>query len=84
MNRNIATYNESRDKGENKIKIIIIRRFAMNQIQEIKRIKTFLEDYKSLEPYLQNICKDSVPNYNKKLMRLYVDVSKHPYPNECL
>ena len=56
----------------------------MNQIQEIKRIKTFLKDYKSLAPHLQDICKDSVPNYNKKLMRLYVDVSKHPYPNECL
>lgn len=56
----------------------------MNHIQEIQRIKTFLENYKHLNPYLQEVCKGNLSIYKTKLMRLYVDVSNHPYPNESL
>ena len=56
----------------------------MKQIQEIKRIKTFLAEYNEKSLWLQEILKPQLPFYKDKLMRLYVNVSKHPHPNECL
>ena len=60
---------------------IIIRRLDMNRIQ---RIQTFLEDYKSLNPYLKNLVKDSQKNYQKELLNEYLKVSRHHYKNEYL
>ncbi len=53
----------------------------MNRIQ---RIQTFLQDYKSLNPYLKYLIKDSQKNYQKELINEYLKVSRHPYPNEYL
>ena len=53
----------------------------MNRIQ---RIQNFLQDYKSLNPYLKNLLKDSQKNYQKELLKEYLKVSRHPYQNEYL
>ena len=53
----------------------------MNRIQQIQE---FLEDYKSLEPYLKNLISWSYDHYQKELQKEYLKVSKHPYPNEYL
>ena len=53
----------------------------MNRIQ---RIKTFLEDYKTLDPNLKNLTKDCYDEYQKELMNEYVKLSKHPFPQEHL
>jgi len=50
----------------------------------IIRIQTFLEDYKSLDPYLKEICKEMHHHFQLELIKEYLKVSKHPYPNECL
>ena len=50
----------------------------------IQRIKRFLEDYKSLEPYLKDLCSWSYSYYQKELIKEYLKVSQHPYPNEYL
>ena len=56
-------------------------RLDMNRIQNIKR---FLEDYKSLEPNLKNLISWSYDHYQNELLKEYLKVSKHPYPNEHL
>ena len=53
----------------------------MNRIQ---RIQIFLQDYKSLNPYLKSLVKDSQEDYQKELIKEYLKVSRHPYPNEYL
>ena len=53
----------------------------MNRIQ---RIKTFLEDYESLNPRLRELCEESHHHYQNELIREYVKLGKHPYPNEYL
>ena len=53
----------------------------MNRIQ---RIQTFLEDYKSLDPYLKDFIKPIHQDYQKELIQEYLKVSRHPYPDEGL
>ena len=60
---------------------IIISRLGMNRIQ---RIKNFLQDYKTLNPYLKSLIKDSQEDFQKELIKEYLKVSRHPYPNEYL
>ena len=50
----------------------------------IQRIQTFLEDYKSLDPYLKDLIKPIHQDYQKELIQEYLKVSKHPYPDENL
>ena len=49
-----------------------------------QRIQTFLEDYKSPDPYLKDLIKPIHQDYQKKLIQEYLKVSRHPYPDECL
>ena len=53
----------------------------MNRIQ---RIQNFLQDYKSLNPYLKNLLKESKEDFQNELIKEYLIVSKHPYPDEYL
>ena len=53
----------------------------MNRIQSIKR---FLDDYESLEPNLKQLVSWSYDHYQNELLKEYLKVSKHPYPNEYL
>ena len=53
----------------------------MNRIQQIQE---FLEDYKSLEPNLKKLVSWSYDHYQNELLKEYLKVSKHPYPNEYL
>ena len=53
----------------------------MNRIQ---RINIFLQDYKSLNPYLKNILNEVQEDFQKELKKVYLKVSRHPYPNEYL
>ena len=50
----------------------------------INKIQTFLEDYKSLDPYLKDLIKPIHQDYQKELIQEYLKVSRHPYPNEGL
>ena len=50
----------------------------------IQRIKTFLEDYNSLNPYLKDLIKPIHQDYQKKLIQECQKVSRHPYPDEGL
>ena len=53
----------------------------MNRIQSIK---TFLEDYKSLNPYLKELTQEANHHYQLELMNEYLKLSHHPYPSEYL
>ena len=53
----------------------------MNRIQ---RIQIFLQDYKTLNPYLKNLLNEVQKDYQKELIKEYLKVSRHPYPNEYL
>jgi len=53
----------------------------MNRIQ---RIQSYLEDYKSLDPYLKDLTKEVHHHYQRELMNEYLKVSRHPYPAEYL
>jgi hypothetical protein len=53
----------------------------MNRIQSIK---TFLQDYKSLNPYLQELTEDGYHHYQMELIQEYLKISHHPYPNEYM
>ena len=53
----------------------------MNRIQSIKR---FLDDYESLEPNLKNLVSWSYDYYQKELQKEYLNVSRHPFPDEYL
>ena len=50
----------------------------------IQRIQTFLEDYKSLDPYLKDLIKPIHQDYQKGLIQEYQKVSRHPYPDAGL
>jgi len=50
----------------------------------IQRIQRFLEDYKSLDPYLKDLCKEMHHHFHLELIQEYLKVSRHPYPNEYL
>ena len=53
-------------------------------MSRVKRIQTFLDDYKSLNPYLKDLIKEVHKDYQNELMNEYVRVSKHPHPTEYL
>ena len=53
----------------------------MNRIQ---RINIFLQDYKSLNPYLKTLLNEVQEDFQKELIKEYLKVSRHPYPNEYL
>ena len=50
----------------------------------IQRIQTFLEDYKSPDPYLKDLIKPIHQDNQKKLIQEYLKVSRPPYPDEGL
>ena len=58
---------------------IIIRSLGMNRIQ---RIQIFLQDYNLLNPYLKNLLNEVQEDFQKELIKEYLKVSRHPYPNE--
>ena len=68
------------ESQDNKSKIII-RILGMNRIQ---RINIILKDYKSLNPYLKNILNEVQEDFQKELIKEYLKVPRHPYPNEYL
>ena len=51
----------------------------MNRVKQIER---FLTEYKTLNPYLQSICKDTYDHYTKELGREYKRINQHPFPEE--
>lgn len=53
-------------------------------MNRIKRIKNFIEDYKTLDPNIKHLIKDSYEYYQKELMKQYLILSKHPFPQEHL
>ena len=53
----------------------------MNRIQQIQE---FLDDFKTKEPFLQNICSGVYDLYQKELQKEYLKVSHHPFPDEYL
>ena len=53
----------------------------MNRVKQIER---FLTEYKTLNPYLQSICKDTYDHYTKELGREYKRINQHIFPNEYL
>ena len=53
----------------------------MNRIQSIK---TFLDDYKDLEPWLQELTREAHHHYQLELMNEYLKLNQHPFPNEYL
>ena len=53
-------------------------------MSRVKRIERFLTEYKTLNPYLQSICKDSYDHFTKELGREYKRISNHPFPNEII
>jgi len=55
-----------------------------NKMSRINNIKTFLQDYKSLDPYLENLTKEAHHHYQQELVQEYIKVSLHPYPSEYL
>jgi len=60
---------------------IKIRNMEMNRIQTIK---TFLEDYKSLNPHLKELTKEVHHHHQLELIQEYIKVSHHPFANEYL
>ena len=68
------------ESQDNKSKIII-RILGMNRIQ---RINIFLQDYKLLNPYLKTLLNEVQEDFQKELVKEYLKVSRHPYPNEYL
>mgnify|MGYP000288851188 CR=1 FL=1 len=50
----------------------------------IQRIQTFLEDYKSLDPYLKDLIKPIHQDYQKGLIQEYQKTERHMYPDEGL
>ena len=53
----------------------------MNRVQ---RIQIFLEDYKSVDPYLKNLLKDVQEGYQKETINECLKLSRYPYPNKYL
>ena len=48
----------------------------LQDMNRIQRIQTFLEDYKSLDPYLKDLIKPIHQDYQKKLIQEYLKVSR--------
>ena len=53
----------------------------MNRIQ---RLQTFLDDYKTKTPSLQKLGKYSYEYNQQELIKEYVKLGHHPYPDEYL
>lgn len=53
-------------------------------MNKIKRINQFLSDYKRLNPYLKSLLVESEKEYQLRLIKEYIRVRYHPYPNEYL
>ena len=53
-------------------------------MNRIRRIQTFINDYKTLDPYLKDLIKDVYEDYQNELMKEYIHISKHPHPTEYL
>ena len=53
-------------------------------MNNIKRIEEFLESYQNLASPLKEICKGSYDYYQNELLKEYVRIGKHPYPQEYL
>ena len=53
-------------------------------MNQIKRIQTFLNEYKTKSSYLQYLGKDAYQYNVIKLGKLYQQASHHPYPKEHL
>ena len=53
-------------------------------MNRIKRIETFLKEYKTKTPYLQSICKDTYDHYIKELSKEWVRKDKHPHKEEYI
>jgi hypothetical protein len=54
------------------------------EMSRIQSIKTFLKDYKSLDPYLKELIVDSYHHYQMELIQEYLRVHRHPFPNEYI
>jgi len=53
-------------------------------MNRIKRIKQFLSDYKRLNPYLKSLLVESEKEYQLRLIKEYIRMGYHPYPNEII
>ena len=53
-------------------------------MNRIRRIQNFINDYKTLDPYLKDLIKDVYEDYQNELMKEYIHISKHPHPTEYL
>jgi hypothetical protein len=53
-------------------------------MSRMNRMKIFIEDYKSLDPYLKILTKEAHHHYQQELVQEYIKVSSHPYPSEYL
>ena len=51
-------------------------------MNQLSRINSFLIQYHFKNPNLQYLCKGSYEYYSKLLIKEYIKVSKHPYPQE--
>ena len=50
----------------------------------IKRIQTFLDDYKTKDKWLRDLLVEGRKDLIKQLMNEWIKVSNHPFPEECL
>ena len=53
-------------------------------MNRIRQIQEFLDDFKTKEPFLQNVCSGVYDLYQKELQKEYLKVSRHPFPHEYL
>ncbi len=53
-------------------------------MNRIKRIESFITEYKTKTPYLQSICKESYEHYIKELGKEYKRFHNHPHPEEYI
>ena len=50
----------------------------------INQINTFIRDYEEKTPWLQNLCEPLLHHYKTELIKEYLKVGNHPYPQEYL
>ena len=53
-------------------------------MERIKRIQTFLDDYKTKDKWLRDLLVESRQDFIKQLMDEWIKVSNHPFPEEYL
>ena len=53
-------------------------------MERIKRIQTFLDDYKTKDKWLRDLCVEVKKDYIKQLKNEWIKVSNHPFPEEYL